>query len=204
MTNLLELNLTGTKVGDAGVEHLKGLTHLVNLDLNKTRVTDAGLKYLGRLERLFSLKLTETGISDDGLANLKPLPLGYLDLTSTKITDKGLKHLQGLGLKQLWLLGTKTTPEGRLALRRANPNLTILATTKELVIVEEPFGTAEDRKAEAEAEDRKSNRSGKVGRKSPAATRTPPASRLWKWTLNRPDHGPRPEGSGRSVPVSGG
>ena len=40
------LFLHGTKVSDAGLEHLKGLTQLQQLDLNGTKVTDAGVKKL--------------------------------------------------------------------------------------------------------------------------------------------------------------
>jgi Leucine Rich repeat len=40
------LDLTGTRVTDAGLAHLKGLTQLRELDLSKTRVTKTGLAEL--------------------------------------------------------------------------------------------------------------------------------------------------------------
>jgi Leucine-rich repeat (LRR) protein len=43
LTNLKELDLTSTKVTDAGLVHLKGLTNLRHLVLEDTQVTDAGL-----------------------------------------------------------------------------------------------------------------------------------------------------------------
>ena len=41
-----------TKVTDAGLEHLKGLTDLQTLELLHTKVTDAGLEHLEGLTRL--------------------------------------------------------------------------------------------------------------------------------------------------------
>jgi hypothetical protein len=40
---LRELNLTGTRVTDAGLEHLTGLAQLHELTLTDTQVTEAGL-----------------------------------------------------------------------------------------------------------------------------------------------------------------
>ena len=44
--------LDGTKVTDAGLEHLKGLTQLHKLGLNNTKVSDAGLEHLNGLTQL--------------------------------------------------------------------------------------------------------------------------------------------------------
>jgi hypothetical protein len=46
MTKLFELQLDGTQVGDAGLEHLTGLTNLRTLSLARTMVTDAAVKKL--------------------------------------------------------------------------------------------------------------------------------------------------------------
>ena len=59
MTNLQSLNLTYTKVTDAGLAHLKGLTRLQSLQFEATQVTDAGLKHLKGLTQLQSLDLAE-------------------------------------------------------------------------------------------------------------------------------------------------
>ena len=40
------LNLTASKVTDAGLEQLKGFTNLTELNLTGTRVTGSGLRHL--------------------------------------------------------------------------------------------------------------------------------------------------------------
>ena len=40
------LDLLGTEVTDAGLEHLKGLSELQSLDIHNTKVTDEGVKKL--------------------------------------------------------------------------------------------------------------------------------------------------------------
>ena len=47
MSKLFELRFGSTQVGDAGLEHLTGLTNLRTLRLANTKVTDAGVKKLG-------------------------------------------------------------------------------------------------------------------------------------------------------------
>ena len=49
--------LPNTKVTDAALEHLKGLTKLQTLYLNGTRVTDVGLEHLKGLAKLRDLNL---------------------------------------------------------------------------------------------------------------------------------------------------
>ena len=46
MSHLRDLDLQGTKVDDAGLEHLTGLTELWSLSLEDTMVTDAGVTKL--------------------------------------------------------------------------------------------------------------------------------------------------------------
>ena len=46
LTQLQWLNLYGTRVTDAGLQHLKGLTRLQSLDLTGSAVTAAGVRDL--------------------------------------------------------------------------------------------------------------------------------------------------------------
>ena len=55
LTELSFLWLSDTKVGDAGLEHLKGLTKLKWLLLSQTKVTNAGLEHLSGLTELEGL-----------------------------------------------------------------------------------------------------------------------------------------------------
>ena len=68
---VVELSLHDTKITDAGLVHLKGLTNLQNLDLIGTKVTDAGLVHLKDLTNLQLLRLEDTQVTDAGLAAMK-------------------------------------------------------------------------------------------------------------------------------------
>jgi Leucine Rich repeat len=74
---------------------LKGLKQLQRLNLSGTKVTDAGLRHLRGLTTLRTLELIDTGITDTGLKNLKGLTnLHRLYLNQTKVTAAGVKDLQ--------------------------------------------------------------------------------------------------------------
>ncbi|NQT16725.1 MAG: hypothetical protein HQ582_28465 [Planctomycetes bacterium] len=110
--------------GDAGLEHLNGLTSLQGLYLDDMQVTDAGLEHLKGLTSLQRLDLEDTQVTDAGLEHLKGLTsLLELDLNDTQVTDAGLEHLKGLtNLVALELVDTQVTPEGVESLKRALPN----------------------------------------------------------------------------------
>ena len=92
---LQTLFLTGTKVTDAGLVHLKGLTNLSRLGLESTQITDAGLTHLGRLPKLHSLNLYGTNLTDAALVHLVGLKkLQVIYLNNTRITDMGLAELK--------------------------------------------------------------------------------------------------------------
>ncbi len=92
---VISVDLTATKVTDAGLVHLKGFTDLQPLHLSYTTVTDAGLVHLKGLTNLQTLRLYNTEVSDAGLVHLKGLTkLQTLDLRETKVTDAAVKKLQ--------------------------------------------------------------------------------------------------------------
>ena len=111
---VISVDLSTSKVTDAGLEHLKGLSHLRQLYLYDTQVTDAGLKHLRGLSQLQKLFLANTKVTDAGLEQLKRLSqLQTLDLMNTQVTDAGLRHLKGLSqLRELFLANTKVTDAG--------------------------------------------------------------------------------------------
>ena len=72
---VVRVNLFGTKITDAGMADLKGLTNLKTLRLALTQITDAGLVHLKGLTNLESLSLFGTQVTDAGIAELqKALP----------------------------------------------------------------------------------------------------------------------------------
>ena len=68
---VVEVDLYGTQITDAGLVHLKDLTNLQRLYLDQTQVTDAGLVHLKGLTTLTVLDIKNTPITDAGVAELK-------------------------------------------------------------------------------------------------------------------------------------
>jgi len=68
---VVEVDLDSTKVTDAGLEHLKGLTKLEELYFSSPKVTDAGLVHLKGLTNLTHLLLSETKVTPAGVKNLR-------------------------------------------------------------------------------------------------------------------------------------
>jgi len=91
--------------------HLAKLEKLERLYLAHTKVTDAGLKQIAGLTALRILSLEATAVTDAGLAELKPLVnLETLFLNETQITDEGLGHLAAFpNLKNVFLSHTQVT-----------------------------------------------------------------------------------------------
>jgi len=85
--SLKMLNLRGTQITDAGLEHLKQLPQLQELNLVRTGITDDGLRHLGRLKQLTTLHLVEEIPVMMYLAEDGP------PLTATRVTADGVKQL---------------------------------------------------------------------------------------------------------------
>lgn len=102
-------------------------SYVLWLDVSRTRITDAGLESVAKLTNLTRLDVHHTNISDAGLARLAPLThLESLNLYGTAITDAGLDHLKGLtALRALHLWQTKVTPQAVARLKTALPTADI-------------------------------------------------------------------------------
>ena len=73
--NVAELQISGSRITDAGLVHLKDLIKLSHLNLSDTQITDAGLLHLKGLTKLERLNLKDTKVTDSGVAELqKALP----------------------------------------------------------------------------------------------------------------------------------
>lgn len=125
---VLFVSLSGPKVTNAELEHLKGLTGLRALSLANTQVTDTGLEHVRELTNLRGLQFYEERVTDAGLEHLKGLTkLENLRLDGTQVTDAGLEYLKGLtGLVGLSLNNTQVTDEGVKKLKEALPSCRIL------------------------------------------------------------------------------
>ena len=93
--NLTYLDLGSTKVSDAGLAHFKDCKNLTDLDLDGTQVSDAGLAHFKDCKDLTHLNLAGTKVSDAGLAHFKDCKnLTYLNLGGTQVSDAGLAHFK--------------------------------------------------------------------------------------------------------------
>lgn len=114
-----KLELSGSRVTSAGLQHLTGLSKLYMLHLDGTQVGDDGLIHLSRLRSLGVLSLDHSQVTDAGLAHLSRMPqLERLYLNGTPITDAGLLHLAQLkNLKELSLVETQVSDAGLVHLK---------------------------------------------------------------------------------------
>jgi hypothetical protein len=128
LTALRTLNVCGTHISDAGLKAVSRLTTLQALLVNETAVSDEGLRHLQALTELRELSLYHTHVTDEGLGYLKGLTnLRDLTLSGPKITDRGLAQLGGLrNLKHLYLSQTGVTPAGVQELKRVLPKAEVI------------------------------------------------------------------------------
>lgn len=91
MSGLYAIRITGEPrhipAGDDELfRHLEGLSNLLSIEVGGTRVTDRGLARLPSLPRLAKLRLPGAPVTTSGLARLPPLPeLRVLDLANTSV-----------------------------------------------------------------------------------------------------------------------
>ncbi len=103
LTNLEQLYLWGTTVGDADIQKLSTLTKLQVIDLTFSDISGESLKVLAKLPNLVSIRLDGCDVTDEQLEVLTDkTDLIELYLSKTKITDAGLKHVRNM--KKLILL----------------------------------------------------------------------------------------------------
>jgi Leucine-rich repeat (LRR) protein len=113
------LQLSRSKVTNAGLAYVDGLTSLRYLGLTRTAVTDAGLAHVQGLHALTNLDLDDTQIGDEGIAHIKNLTaLNTLRLRNTYVSDAALAYLAGMkSLEMLFLDGTQISDAGLVHLK---------------------------------------------------------------------------------------
>jgi hypothetical protein len=127
LTELEELDLTGTRVSSVGLAALRDMKRLRRLSLDGTRITDPGLKSLSGMTSMEELNLGGTRIGDAGLESLRPMKrLRILQLDETRISDPGLAALSDL--KELFALHLNKNEIGNAGIARLQslPKLTFL------------------------------------------------------------------------------
>ena len=95
-SNTLEnLDLTGIKLNDADLAHLRGFKALKYINLRNTPITDAGLVHIKDIMSLETLYFNGTNITDEGLMVLKDLQnLERINVTDTLVTNIGLENFK--------------------------------------------------------------------------------------------------------------
>ena len=116
LANLIELSIRQAPIGYEGLAHVARQPNLTVLYLRDTKVNDAALAAIEGLTRLQTLTIMEGDrVTDAGLVHLRGLTgLRAVWLNFTAVTGAGLKHLQSLPqLRTLGLVATKLA-EGNL------------------------------------------------------------------------------------------
>lgn len=116
------------RFGDAELAQLVRMApFIVEAELAGTKITDAGLSGLKPFVHLTRLHLERTMLTGATLGDLQALPeLTYLNLCATAVSDDALPKLATLGrLEQLYLFGSRVTPTGVVGLRAKLPRCQI-------------------------------------------------------------------------------
>lgn len=110
------LSLLNTRVSDAGVPTLAGVSNLNRLDLTGTSVTGRGFSRLSGLPHLTTLVFGRTPVDDTGLAEIVLCKnVRSLDLYATRVTDAGIGALAGLPHLESLSLDRTTVGDAGLA-----------------------------------------------------------------------------------------
>ncbi len=97
MPKLTKLSIAGSRVTDAGLAAVAGLTELDTLAIHGlTGLKGSGLQHLKALTKVRILNLGTTGITDEGFAGIQGLTQLQTLQLPLGLTDAGFVHLKGL------------------------------------------------------------------------------------------------------------
>jgi hypothetical protein len=106
----IEVRAPGLDLGDVSFLSLPAFPNLRRLDLSRTRLSDAGLQHMERFPALEVLNLYGTQVGDGIAESLAPcLRLRKVFLWRTAVTDAGLRRLRA-GFPALEADGGRQTP----------------------------------------------------------------------------------------------
>lgn len=89
-TEITELYLNGTSIGDDSTKAIEGMPNLWSFCANGTRITDAGLVQLGRMPKLRLISLSSTKVRGHGLQHLSGLDGLNIYLEDSRVCDDGV------------------------------------------------------------------------------------------------------------------
>ena len=99
--DVVEMDLSETRLTDAGVAKLAHYSSLEKLKLNGTGITNESLKVLAKLPNLKSLNVYGTTVDDAGIEYFSDhVALSNLYLWNTNVTEAGAKKLQDTLIKR--------------------------------------------------------------------------------------------------------
>jgi hypothetical protein len=91
------LSLTGDRVTNGSLAHLKGFRRLKWLHLEGTQITNDAIPYLMELEQVERLFIRSDFVTDDGLKHFRSLPnLRHLEISCTSISPQGAERLKAI------------------------------------------------------------------------------------------------------------
>lgn len=123
---ILRVRGAEARFGDAELAQLARVApFIVDAELAGTRVTDAGFASLKPFANLARLHLERTAVNGSGLGALLALPkLEYLNLCTTNVSDETLPGLTPHpGLRQVFLFGSKVTAAGVARVQSSLPQV---------------------------------------------------------------------------------
>lgn len=125
LSNLEQLKLWKSPLGDAGIEALAGLTNLRLFNVPDAQFTDQALNLLAQLPQLELLRIGSPNITDAGIDSLQAMPnLRFLHLINIPITDAALIKIARLKqLESLYLDHTQVSDDGIEQLLQSRPDL---------------------------------------------------------------------------------
>ncbi|HEY1066688.1 MAG TPA: leucine-rich repeat protein, partial [Pirellulales bacterium] len=124
---LIELNVGGTPLTDAGLAHLERLDDLSSINARYTSLTFEGAPRFSDCRKIDRLWLDSSHVTDAGLARFQNSPaLTILTLDNTPITDAGLAPFKACPLlRRLHVKRTRVSPEMIAEFHKAIPACTI-------------------------------------------------------------------------------
>lgn len=114
MTDLQELHMERTAIGDEGLREIQHINTLEYLDINRTQVTSAGVDYITGNTGMEILRITGIPLTDENMADFAPMTeIRLFESWRNEITDEGLAHMAGwTDLRTANLEDTQITSQG--------------------------------------------------------------------------------------------